>query len=126
MPTSALLKEIGVNKTVRWNSLVMGLVFALSGSLSGRAEAQSSVQMFCEQGHFNSWKICEVTEGYPRYVWTASGVAAIDPYVCTENSNVCTAWCPHTTSAGSIHVTVYNSSGQPVRSLSRSLGCGAG
>ncbi|MBD9435399.1 hypothetical protein IB223_04765 [Pseudoxanthomonas sp. PXM03] len=94
---------------------------------SATAVAQSTIVIACEQGDVNSWKICEVRpDTFARYVWSTTGVANLDPFVCTENSSVCTAWCEHTNSSGQIHVTVYNAAGQPVASRSRSLGCGAG
>jgi hypothetical protein len=104
----------------------IALLFCLFQPAS-TAVAQSTVVIACEQGHVNSWKICEVRpDTFARYVWSTTGVANLDPFVCTENSSVCTAWCDHGNSSGQIHVTVYNAAGQPVASRSRSLGCGAG
>jgi hypothetical protein len=95
--------------------------------VTGSAIAQSGLRITCEQGAPTSWKFCEaIPETYASYVWTTSGTAVLDPYVCTTSSNVCTAWCSHTSSQGYLHLTAYNASGTPVASATKALGCAGG
>ncbi len=99
-------------------------VLGLALPTPARAQA---VTLSCEQGHVNSWKICEVNpDTFARYVWSATGTAMIDPYVCTENSSACTAWCNHGTQQGGITVKLYNANNQLVATRSRGLGCAGG
>ena len=90
------------------------------------APAQTVV-LTCEQGNISSWKLCEVLpDTFSRYVWSATGVAVIDPYVCTQNSSACTAWCNHQSQPGGVKVELYNSLNQLVATRSKSIGCGGG
>lgn len=94
--------------------------------VSGTAMGQQ-LSVHCEQGAPNSWKLCEAyPETYASYVWTSSGTAVIDPYVCTTSSNVCTAWCNHTSQQGYVHLTVYDGAGTPVASRTKAVGCAGG
>lgn len=88
------------------------------------AAAQPAIILTCEQGHVNSWKICEVRpEGYASYIWTASNGAVLDPFVCTTTSTACTAYCSRGSTSGKISVSIYDSNHQLVGARSKSLGC---
>ena len=105
---------------------LLAMVLASSLATPQAATAQTVV-LTCEQGNINSWKLCEVIpDTFSRYVWSATGVAVIDPYVCTQNSSACTAWCNHQQSPGGVKVELYNSLNQLVATRSRSIGCGGG
>lgn len=89
--------------------------------------ARAAAKLTCEQGAPGSWKVCEaMPEGYPKYIWTVSGGGIMDPYVCTSDSNLCTAFCMRGSTSGFLHVSIYNSSNQLVGSTSKSLGCVSG
>ena len=131
---SRLFEAMDLNSTTYLWRLEMKLLnttffmaFLWAGCLllaSNPARGQSTPILSCEQGAPSSWKLCEVNpDTYSRYVWWVSGGAVLDPYVCTENSSACTAFCTSGSTSGFIHVSVYNASNQLVATRQRSLGC---
>jgi len=99
-------------------------VLAICGMYSTSA---SAVTISCEQGAPGSWKVCEAhPEGYSKYVWSVSGGGVLDPYVCTIDSTVCTAFCQRGSRSGFLNVSVYNQLDQLVGTASKSLGCVGG
>lgn len=106
-------------------SIIASIALAVGALWS--TPAQAAVTLICEQGAPGSWKMCEAQpEGQPTYVWSVSGGGILDPYVCTSNSNICTAFCKQGSRSGYLNVSVYNSSNQLIGSASKSLGCVSG